>query len=388
MRGETQVMDSEPRTHAATPEAVSYSLATSWDDRLLDGVAALNAAPAARGRVTEVYGSHRQTIVGGGRPSYRLPEVSSGHFARHLAATQAAGLRFNYVLNAPDLGGRDADPAWVHGVIEDVGKLIGAGVHSLTIASEPLLRLARREFPGVRIHLSLIAGVDRVDEARRFEDLGVDVIILSPFTVNRDFATLRAIRAAVQCDLELYANIPCLDRCPMREPHYRLSARGSRLGERHYLDDDPFLRTCSHDYLSDPVEFLRSPFIRPEDVGVYRELGIDVIKLSDRTESTAFLLATARAYLDERFDGNLFDLIFRAGQKFRAGLGRQRDAAAGLPLPIRIDNQALSRLDFIGQITSLHEPELSAFYRHATQTAVQLPEASVLDGWRRLLQSQ
>jgi collagenase-like PrtC family protease len=364
-----------------------YSVATSWDDQLLEAVAALNCAQADRSRVVEVYGAQRQTIVGGGRPSYRLPEVTAEHMTRHLATAHRLGLRFNYVLNAPHLNGRERETTWVVQVMAFLGQLAEAGVDSLTIASEPLLRLARREFPRLRIHLSLIAGVDTVDEARRFEQLGVDLMILSPFTVNRDLATLRAIRAAVSCELELYANIPCLDHCPMRAPHYLYSARGSRIGEKVHIEADPFLRRCSQIYLSAPVQLLRSPFIRPDDVDPYREIGINVLKLSDRTETTDFLVRTARAYLEERYDGDLFELIFRSGQKFRAGLGDHRQAFARVPLPIRIDNRVLNRMDFIAQVTGLAEPELSDYYDLVTREAVRLPDEATLNLWRTTLQA-
>ena len=366
---------------------LGYSVATSWDDHLLEALAELNGSQAARSQVLEVYGAQRQTIVGGGRPSYRLPEVTAEHMTRHLATAHRLGLRFNYVLNAPDLNGRERDPIWVAEVMAFLGQLADAGVDSLTIASEPLLRLARRELPRLRIHLSLIAGVDTVDEARRFEQLGVDVIILSPFTVNRNLATLRAIRSAVSCELELYANVPCLDHCPMRAPHYLYSARGSRVGEKVLIEADPFLRKCSEIYLSNPVQLLRSPFIRPDDVDRYREIGINVLKLSDRTETTEFLVHTARAYLDEHYAGDLFELIFRSGQKFRAGLGDQRQAFAKIPLPIMIDNRVLNRMDFFAQATGLAEPELSDFYDLATREAVQLPDNATLDLWRTTLQA-
>ncbi|CAK0780479.1 hypothetical protein CCP3SC15_760001 [Gammaproteobacteria bacterium] len=142
---------------------------------------------------------------------------------------------------------------------------------------------------------------------------------------------------------------------------------------------------CAQAYLTDPVKLLRSPFIRPEDVGVYRKLGIDIIKLSDRSESTAFLLNTACAYLQEYYHGNLFDLIFRSGRKFRAGLGRQRAEIADLALPVHIANDVLSRLKFIERISEGKEPELSRFYQQATQEAVTLPDDDTLSNWRGIL---
>lgn len=368
-----------------TENGLEYSIATSWDDVLLEGLAALNNAAGRQASIAEIYGSHRATITGGGRPSYRLPEVSEETFERHLALAQRLGLRFNYVLNAPTFDGREKDPEWLRQVGRFLDRLGKAGVSSLTIANEMLLRFARREYPGFRIYLSLIAGVDTVEAARRFEDMGVDVIILSPFTANRDFFSLRAIRAAVTCGIELYANIACLSDCRFRDAHYCYSGRGSRIGGNDNLTSDPFLMMCSSMYLTDPMQFLRTPFIRPEDVGVYRDLGINAIKLSDRSETTEFLLKTAKAYLAERYDGNLFDLVFRSGRKFRAGLGDRRADGEDLTLPVEIDNDALSSLDFINRIRDLSEPALSEFYRLAVREAVSLPDSDTLSRWRTIL---
>ena len=98
---------------------------------------------------------------------------------------------------------------------------------------------------------------------------------------------------------------------------------------------------------AEPIEFLRSPFIRPEDVHVYRELGIDIVKLADRSEPAEALARTARAYCEEKYEGNLFELIFRRGRKFRAGIAWSHPEARDLDVPIVIDNQALDRIGFI-----------------------------------------
>lgn len=363
-------------------------MATSWDDELLHGVLALNVTSGVQARIAEVYGSHRATITGGGRPSYRLPAVSDATFRRHVALAHQLGLHFNYVLNAPTLDGREEDPEWQGQFTGFLEYLSEVGVDRITIANETVLRIVGEEFPHFRRHMSLIAGIDTVEAARRCEDLGVDLIVLSPFTVNRDFATLRAIRAGVDCELELYANIPCMSHCPMRDAHYRFSARGSRVGEWSDCTSDPFLLRCSHAYLSDPENLLRSPFIRPEDVEIYREIGIDVIKLSDRSESTSFLLDTARSYLQERYEGNLFDLIFRSGRKFYAGFGGQCAELDGLTLPVQIANPVLDRLRFLERIAELREPELTLFYRQATQEAVTMPDEETLAKWRQLLSNR
>ena len=199
---------------------------------------------------------------------------------------------------------------------------------------------------------------------------------------------MRAIRRSVRCGFELYANIPCLDHCPRRVAHYEYSARASQQTGNPEISQDPFLMRCSHAFLSEPVEFLRSPFIRPEDVSAYGEVGINILKLSDRTESTEFLLRTARAYADRKYDGNLFDLIFRSGRKIRSGLGFARPELAVREIPVVIRNRVLDELDFIDKIQRLRPAELDEFYRTAAARAVEFTEAKSIEAWRDILQQR
>jgi len=366
---------------------LQYSIATCWSDALLSELVALNRADSHM-RFSEIYGAHRTNITGHGRPAYRLPQVDPDIFERHVRCTRQLGLRFNYVMNAPSLGGREQNPVWLREVSNFLAYLAVCGVSGLTIAHPCLLEFVKREFPDFRLNVSLIAGVDTVAAARKFEDLGVDVINLNPFTINRDFDSLHAIRRAVGCELELYANIPCLDHCPRRVAHYEYSGRASQETGNPEVSQDPFLMHCSFTFLSEPVEFLRSPFIRPEDVSAYREAGMDIIKLSDRTESTEFLLQTARAYAGEKYDGNLFDLIFRSGRKIRAGLGLVSPGLAVREIPVVIKNRVLDELGFIDQIKQLSGASLTEFYRAAAARAVVFPDSKAIDEWRGILQKR
>jgi len=366
---------------------LQYSIATSWDDTLLNKLVALNRTHRQT-RFAEIYGAHRTNITGHGRPAYRLPQVDPDVFERHVGRARQLGLRFNYVMNAPGFGGRERDPGWLREVSGFLAYLAGCGVSGVTIAHPVLLQFVKRELPDFRLNASLIAGVDTVAAARKFEDVGVDVINLNPFTINRDFDALHAIRQAVRCELELYANIPCLDHCPRRVAHYEYSGRASQETGNPEISQDPFLMRCSYAFLSEPVEFLRSPFIRPEDVSAYREAGMDILKLSDRTESTEFLLCTARAYAEEKYDGNLFDLIFRSGRKIRSGLGLAQPGLAAREIPVVIRNPVLDELGFINQIKKLRGADLTEFYRTAAARAVEFTDPQAIDGWRAVLQKR
>jgi len=143
---------------------------------------------------------------------------------------------------------------------------------------------------------------------------------------------------------------------------------------------------CSHMFLSQPVEFLRSPFIRPEDIHAYRDVGMDVIKLSDRTEAVEFLLRTARAYASGRYDGNLFDLIFRSGRKIRAGLGFVKPGIPVQEIPVIIKNSVLDELGFIEKIKKLRGAELAQFYQTAATQAVIFTNPAAIEEWCSALQ--
>jgi len=372
---------------AAKAPLLQYSIATSWSDVLLSELVSLNQA-YRHTCFAEIYGAHQTNITGHGRPAYRLPQVDPDVFERHVGRARELGLRFNYVMNAPGFGGREQDPGWLREVSSFLAYLAGCGVSGVTVAHPVLLQFVKREFPDFRLNVSLIAGVDTVAAARKFEDMGVDVINLNPFTINRDFDSLRAIRQAVRCELELYANIPCLDHCPRRAAHYEYSGRASQETGNPEISQDPFLMRCSYTFLSEPVEFLRSPFIRPEDVSTYREAGMDILKLSDRTESTEFLLKTARAYAEEKYEGNLFDLIFRGGRKIRSGLGLAQPGIAAREIPVVIRNPVLDELGFINQIKRLRGADLTEFYRIAAARAVEFTDSKAIDGWRAVLQKR
>ncbi len=60
---------------------------------------------------------------------------------------------------------------------------------------------------------------------------------------------------------------------------------------------------------SDKVHYIRSNWIRPEDLHTYESLGYDRFKIAEHDAPTETLLRRARAYTERRYDGNLLDLV-------------------------------------------------------------------------------
>ncbi len=108
--------------------------------------------------------------------------------------------------------------------------------------------------------------------------------------------------------VELLVNEGCLYQCPFKPAHDAHIA----------LSNTGMVRECTwainqrlgcHAYFSiHPWKFLKSPFIRPEDLQHYSKMA-DSIKICGRTLGPKFLMRCIRAYTAERFDGNLFSLM-------------------------------------------------------------------------------
>lgn len=355
-----------------------FALATSFDPLLIEGLARLNSKNSGT-CFEEVFGGLRRGLVGNARHAYRLPLVDLDAVKTHIRHASRCGISYVHLLNSPDVHGDLSDTSWRREVRAWLEELAEIGIQSLTIANEALIRLVLEDFTKTfRVKLSLISGVETVERARYFEDLGVDVITLSPFSLNRDFDRLEAVRQAVSCELEVYANVSCLHACPLAAEHYRYLGATTKAGAASTPEPDPYLRYCSKRFLAEPVQLLKSPFVRPEDAHVYFSLGIDRLKLSDRAETTEFLLTTAGAYAEGSYSGNLFELVFRNGSKFRAALGPPVDGTRAVPFII--DNQALSSLGFLDRIRSLEGQALEKFYEDAAREAVSW-EASGVEGW-------
>ena len=96
---------------------------------------------------------------------------------------------------------------------------------------------------------------------------------------------------------------------------------------RPFLLDYCFLR-CTQMKLADPVNYVRSDWIRPEDLGHYEALGYDRFKLAERNAPTEVMIRRVRAYSERCYDGNLLDLV--QGWGFRSGREPARYVRRGL----------------------------------------------------------
>ena len=278
------------------------SVATNFDPALVE---AMREYP-----VVELFGKLREDAIGGGRATYQLAHVSRRRLADHVRHARRSGIGFNYLLNAACLGNREMTRAGQREIEELAGWLCEIGVSSVTVSSPYLLTLVKTRYPALKVRVSVFGGVDRVRKAQMWEEMGADCIVLDSILVNRELAALERIRKAVRCDLELLVNNNCLSGCALSPMHMNaLSHAGQEWhGNRGFLIDWCFLK-CTEMKLRDPVNYIRSEWIRPEDLHVYEELGYDLFKIAERDIPTPIMITRVRAYAGRRYDGNLLDLV-------------------------------------------------------------------------------
>jgi len=285
---------------------MEFSVPTNWQDDLIPGF------PAHA--VSELYGKLAVDFVGGGRASAILHSVSRKKAASHIRQAHNHGFKFNYLLNSTCLGNRELTKSGKKHIEKLVDWLIVAGVDSVTVSMPFMLHFVKRKFPFLKVNVSVQENINTVRRAVMWDKLGADKITLSVVDANRDFSLLREIRSAVCCKLQLVANLKCLTGCHLYKYHSNINAHASQSKHilKGYLIDYCTVR-CNLIRVQQPVEYVKSMWIRPEDIHHYEEVGIDSLKLVGRQMPTPLIHKIVSAYTKRVHEGNLLDIL--AGAK-------------------------------------------------------------------------
>lgn len=281
---------------------MKFSIPTIWQDDLIKKV--------NKEKVAEFYGKLDSDFVGGGRCSFLLPHINRCQAREHIQQIHKSNIKFNYLLNAVCLGNLELTIAGQDKLHRLLQWLSDIKVDSVTVGIPYLLQLIKRNFPQLKVHISSFAGIDSVEIVKRWEDLGADTITLDPITINREFQLLAQIRKATRCNLQLIANNACMYSCPFWQYHATSVSHASRVHERlGGFTIDYCILSCKLKRLSEPMEFIRAGWIRPEDIGYYEDVGIDSLKFVDRTRDMDTILLITNAYTKGYYEGNLINLL-------------------------------------------------------------------------------
>ncbi|MBU1864203.1 MAG: U32 family peptidase [Candidatus Omnitrophica bacterium] len=281
---------------------MKLTVPTNWDDALIERIKKTD--------VGTLYGKLYTDIVGGGRPSFILPKIKKRKAKAHIENIHKAQLQFYYLLNASCMGNRE----WTRSGQKKLDALLKTlsefNIDGVVIALPYLLQYIKKRYPHLKVSVSCFANVNSVEKAKWWDSLGVSTITLSQVEVTRNFKLLEQIRKHVHCELQLLANDHCIHDCPLFYYHNNATSHSSCSNDSsaHFMFDYCRL-LCRSRRIANKAMFIRSNWIRPEDIRLYENVGIDSIKLVDRTMSTDALTLIINAYADRSYKGNLYDLL-------------------------------------------------------------------------------
>lgn len=360
---------------------MQFSMATNWDVELIDQLDGSN--------VTSFYGQIWGDPLGGGRMLLFIPKIDRSTAVDFIKKADEKGIAFNYLVNSSCLDNEEFTRNGYRKIREHLDWIASSGAKMVTVTLPFMAQIMKTYYPTLNVCASSFARIQTVQAARYWEDLGAQKLIL-PELVARDFKTLGIIRGAVACELELIANHSCLYYCPMDLHHRNLVSHASQYGHPSGgFAADVCKLSCQRMKLVDPAELIRSRWIRPEDVGVYEEIGIDCLKLVERFRETKSLMNIWNAYKERQYDGNLAELltlpqqnVYRAPnvelldrpdlmdtEKMKAIVSVLREPFTG---NIVIDNTKLDGfLDYFKTKDCLHtDCEACGYCEHVAQEAV------------------
>ena len=130
--------------------------------------------------------------------------------------------------------------------------------------------------------------------------MGADIICADFVKINRDFKTLKyMVDNLKHSKIEILATNSCLKNCPMIFTHTTALSHASdkTKGKENYEDWSLFY--CQKIQNEREEEYIKSPWVRPEDIKYYEDIGIEHFKLTEREFPTSELIKRVKAYTKE-----------------------------------------------------------------------------------------
>lgn len=198
-----------------------------------------------------------------------------------------------------------------------------AGITGIIFSDFYLLQALSRFAPALCAHLEAVPSVncmlDSIDKITAHLELIKQTSFKMPKkltldrSLNRDMPRLSELSRRCrtlypQIKLELLANEGCLFQCPFKlshDAHISLANITDELISPHQINRE---LGCITLLAENPHLLFKSPFIRPEDSQRYHGL-CDTIKICGRTLGPPFLRRVISAYRDEKYCGNILDLM-------------------------------------------------------------------------------
>lgn len=297
-----------------------FKVGCNFDLALIDKCKELNEKykDKDKGRIVEFFGSTKDYQDLTARPGFRLQDINKDYFEEYIKKALEAGIVFNYTMNSPFPYLTKQELLSHKEEIQEYTKwLEKIGVYRITIAN-PIMALIIREVSDIELEVSTIANIETVTQLKYYyESFNIKKFCCS-VNKNRDLKFLK--NAARYCNdngliIELLTNEFCYvsgndhsaTACPYRQSCYLCHA-GNRTKEDALLYNNYPMGYCMGSRNGEEEGWLKSRWIRPEDLHYYNDIGLDYFKVSGRTGSTEYLTKVIEGYMKQEWEGNLLEL--------------------------------------------------------------------------------
>jgi collagenase-like PrtC family protease len=325
---------------------LEFSIPCNGTPESLPQIFALNRL--SHNRVREVYISGPQEYSSAGRI---MPKITLGEFIDVVDRIHEEGIRVNLLINSVCEGSNWYEPDVVKSKLDYIGLLHEKHhVEAITIANPIYIKKVRKNFPKIEINVSVLSGVDSVQRAVYFDDMGVDVIVPDT-SVNRDIKLLKQIKSATKARLKLMPNLGCVYKCPFQRFHSPyISHKSVEVvhGKNSESGKTPFFQQrCSEMITGRQALIFQSAWIRPEDLRRYSDI-TNYFKITGRRNTQWATMS--KAYIEESWDGDLLELM-DASLKYY-----------GVNHSVYVDNKGLDKYDLFDMFSSCNRNCSSCSY--------------------------
>ena len=281
----------------------TFCVASNWERELIEGLAKYP-------EVKWVFAKLQTDIIGGGRSSFTLPEISRQQAEEYIRYVHSKGIKFNYLFNASCLGNIEFTKKGRARIIKELDWAVyKANVDSITISTNYLFKLIKKNYPKIKIWMGIFIQARDLEQFKYFDDAGADMLTV-PHTFMKYYTFLEKLRRVVRCNLQILVNDVEGYWCPNTVFHINAFSHMSQknnLSKKLWVD--PWNWGCVKSIIEKPEELIKSNWVRPEDLSIYERMGYKHFKIVDRGRSTPWLLRVVRAYVDRKYEGNIFDIL-------------------------------------------------------------------------------
>ncbi|MBU1862239.1 MAG: U32 family peptidase [Candidatus Omnitrophica bacterium] len=263
--------------------------------------------------IYEVYAAAPPDICTSGRRGH-IP-VDMRELKRQVRLAHQYRVRYNVVMNGSCLGGIEFSNQFQKKMKDFIQYLDDIEADSTTIMNPFLVDIVRKTSKCIEIIVSSFAEVAEPVKLARFKTRGANRVVLHQ-NIYRNFEMLKTICHSTDLPLEIIPNQGCLNQCECFISHNNIVSHSSTAEDKEFMDMGNYnfpIQRCRTIRQKDPIEFLMSCFIRPEDLHMYEELGFTLFKFAGRRSSTEWMLNVLNAYILRRYEDNLFDLSSHVG---------------------------------------------------------------------------